>query len=250
MKTLAGFPPRQDPGWGADQVQQGLALVGDERVHVDQGLDVGVAGGGVGGDESAVGVPDQDDGPGNGRQKVRQIGGVVGDAAQRVGRGVHGEAVLLQLPDDLAPAGSVRPGAVLQHDDGLGPTVPAGDVLSAGARGGGLGGGGQQAGHRKDRGDDDEAQPGRPCCTGEVHAFPFSSGSPTLRGYECRPRLRLRQVTAVQHQLTCRVRAATGYRVVPWLGAGAVAPSVMVWSSTCRSSDRDVMPSLGKTRYR
>ena len=173
MKTLAGFPPRQDPGWGADQVQQGLALVGDERVHVDQGLDVGVAGGGVGGDESAVGVPDQDDGPGNGRQKVRQIGGVVGDAAQRVGRGVHGEAVLLQLPDDLAPAGSVRPGAVLQHDDGLGPTVPAGDVLSAGARGGGLGGGGQQAGHRKDRGDDDEAQPGRPCCTGEVHAFSF-----------------------------------------------------------------------------
>ena len=50
------------------------------------------------------------------------------DAAQRVGRGVDGEAVLLQQPDDLTPAGGVRPRAVLQHDDGPGPAGPAEDA--------------------------------------------------------------------------------------------------------------------------
>src|SRR5262249_22497210 len=104
------------------------ALVGDERVHIHQRLDVGVAGGGVGDDKSAIGVPDQDDGPGNGGQEVRQIGGVVADAAQRRGGGVHGEAVFLQLQDDRGAAGGVCPGAVLQQVGRLGPTARPGRV--------------------------------------------------------------------------------------------------------------------------
>lgn len=53
----------QDLGAGVlvDQYAELLALVGDERGDVDQRLDVGVAGGGVGDDGAALGVADQDD---------------------------------------------------------------------------------------------------------------------------------------------------------------------------------------------
>jgi hypothetical protein len=55
-------------------------------------------------------------------EEVVQVGGVFGQAAQRVGRGIHGEPITLRPPDDLAPAGAVRPFAVLQHNHRLGPT--------------------------------------------------------------------------------------------------------------------------------
>ena len=47
----------------AEDLEDRLALVGDERVDVDQRPHVAAAGRGVGDDEAAVGVADQDDGP-------------------------------------------------------------------------------------------------------------------------------------------------------------------------------------------
>ena len=63
----------------------GLALVGGEGGDVDEGLDVGVAGGGVGDDGAAVGVAGEDDRSGDGVEDAGEVGGVVGQAAQRVG---------------------------------------------------------------------------------------------------------------------------------------------------------------------
>jgi hypothetical protein len=57
-------------------------LRGDEGVHVDQRLDVGIAGGGVGDDGATVGVADQDDRPGDGLEVIGQVSGVVAEAAQ------------------------------------------------------------------------------------------------------------------------------------------------------------------------
>jgi hypothetical protein len=48
-------------GLGGGQLQQPLALVGDEGVDMHQRLDVGLAGGGVGDDRPTVGVADQQD---------------------------------------------------------------------------------------------------------------------------------------------------------------------------------------------
>src|SRR5712691_9471471 len=107
---------RQDPAGG-------FAGIGGEGGDVNQGFDVGVAGGSVGDDLSAVGVPDQDDGSGDGGQDAGDVGGVGGDAAQRVRRGQHGVAALFQPCDDPAPAGGVGEGAVDQDDGGLGPVA-------------------------------------------------------------------------------------------------------------------------------
>jgi len=88
-------------------------------------------------------------------------------------------------------------------------------------------------------------------CTGGLSAGSYCwSELPVLPRYECWPRLRLSQVTVLQQQPTCRVPAATGCQTVPRPGARAVSLPGMVRSSTCRSSFRDVMPSLGKIRYR
>jgi hypothetical protein len=55
---------------GADELSDGLALRRREGIHVDQCLDLRIAGGGVGDNGAAVGMPDQDDGSGNGVQEV------------------------------------------------------------------------------------------------------------------------------------------------------------------------------------
>src|SRR4029077_19402875 len=68
------------PGIGGEQLRQGLALRGREGVHVNEGFDLRVAGGGVGDDGPAVGVPHQHDGTGDAVQEVGQVGGVVGQA--------------------------------------------------------------------------------------------------------------------------------------------------------------------------
>ena len=52
-------------------------------------------------------------------QELVHVGGVLRQAAQRVGRRVHGEAALPQPGDDAVPARGVRPGAVDKHDCGL-----------------------------------------------------------------------------------------------------------------------------------
>ena len=112
---------RQDAraGVGGDELADGLALGGREAVYVDQGLDLVVAGGGVGDDGAAIGVPDQDDGAGDGVEEVADEGGVIAEAEQRVGRHVDRVPVVLEQADDRVPAGAVRPRPVDEHDAGL-----------------------------------------------------------------------------------------------------------------------------------
>ena len=75
-------------GAAAERVGGADALALVERVggDVDEGLDVGVAGRGVGDDGAAVGVADEHDRAGDRREERAQVVGVRGDAAQRVGR--------------------------------------------------------------------------------------------------------------------------------------------------------------------
>ena len=87
VEHVGGVAAQAGPGHGAEEPAEGLALVGDERVHEHQGLDLWVADGGVGDDRPAVGVPDQHDlVPGQGRvlgEEVVQVGGVLWQSAQR-----------------------------------------------------------------------------------------------------------------------------------------------------------------------
>jgi Transposase DDE domain group 1 len=84
--------PEKTMGW------RGRTLGGNEGVVVDEGLDMRVPGGGVGDDRPAVGMTGQDDRSRDGGQEAGQAGGVVGQAAQRVGRRVDGVPVALQAP--------------------------------------------------------------------------------------------------------------------------------------------------------
>ena len=59
-----------DPGWAATSCKRDSPLGGCEGVHVDERLEVGVGGGGVGGDGATVGGADQDDGPGDGAEVI------------------------------------------------------------------------------------------------------------------------------------------------------------------------------------
>ena len=79
-----------------DEALQRLAGVGHERGDVDQRLDVGVAGRGVGDDRATVGVSDEDDRPADAVQDAGEVRGVRRQAAQRVGRRDDGVAALLQ----------------------------------------------------------------------------------------------------------------------------------------------------------
>ena len=74
---------------GGGEPEHGVTLLWDEGVDIDQRLHVGVSGGGVGDDGPTVGVPHQDDGARDGAEEVSQVGGVAGEAAERVGRGVR-----------------------------------------------------------------------------------------------------------------------------------------------------------------
>lgn len=60
-----------DPGWAATSCKKDSPLGGCEGVHVDERLEVGLAGRGVGGGDGAtVGGADQDDGPGDGAEVI------------------------------------------------------------------------------------------------------------------------------------------------------------------------------------
>jgi hypothetical protein len=95
-------------GHRGGEMADSIALIRNEGVHVHQRLDLGNTDRGVGDDRLAVGVPDQDDRlPLEGRvlgQELVQVGGVLRQAAQRIGRRVYGEAKDLQLTDDPAPS--------------------------------------------------------------------------------------------------------------------------------------------------
>jgi hypothetical protein len=94
-------------------------MVGRERVDVHERLDEFVVRGGLGDDESAVGVTGQDDGPADPVDDGADVGGVTGDAAQRVGHRDHLERARPEYLDDAVPAGRFRERAVHQYDDRL-----------------------------------------------------------------------------------------------------------------------------------
>jgi len=86
------------------QLESGLAGVGGEPGDVDQGLDAWVAAGGVGDYRAAVGVADQDDRSSHGVHYGADVGGVAGQAAQRVGGCDHRVAVASQPGNHAVPA--------------------------------------------------------------------------------------------------------------------------------------------------
>jgi hypothetical protein len=132
-------------------------LRGRQGVDVDEGLDLVIAGGGVGDDLPAVGVPDQDDRAGDAVQEVGQVGRVVGQPLEGVRWRVHGVPVSLQALDNGVPAAAVSPRPVLQHDGGLGPVTRASRAARMGRSD--LADRDDQAGQGRDCGHDDKAQP-------------------------------------------------------------------------------------------
>ena len=101
----------------AEDLEDGLADVGDERVDVDERLDVAAAGAGVRDHDAAVRVADEDDGAGGALgEERRDVRGVAGHAVQQVRRGQHGEALGLQLGGHGVPARAVGPGSVDEDD--------------------------------------------------------------------------------------------------------------------------------------
>ena len=104
----------------AEDLEDALADLGDERVDVDERLDVAATGAGVGDHHAAVGVADEHDRPGRAlREERRDVGGVAGHPVQQVGRGQDGEALALELGRDGVPARAVGPGSVDEDDRGL-----------------------------------------------------------------------------------------------------------------------------------
>src|SRR5690606_30189455 len=101
------------------QLERRLLVLGGERGDVHETDDRVVVRGGLGDHDPAVGVPDEQDGPSDRPDDVADVGGVAGDAAQRVGHGDDVEVLLLQLLDDAVPAGGLGEGAV-DEDDGEG----------------------------------------------------------------------------------------------------------------------------------
>jgi hypothetical protein len=103
---------------------QGFAFVGGEGGDEDQADHIGGAGGGVGDDRAAIGVPGQQHRAVDLAEQAGGVGGIGGHAAQRVGRGDDGVALLLQPLDDAVPAGRIGERAVHQHDRRLHASLP------------------------------------------------------------------------------------------------------------------------------
>ncbi|HEX5500022.1 MAG TPA: hypothetical protein VFX03_12380 [Thermomicrobiales bacterium] len=110
---------------------QGFAVVGSERGDENQADDVARVRGCIADDRAAVRMTDGQDRAGNLIDAAGHIRGVVGDAAQWIGRRDYIDAGSLQALDDAVPTRAIGEGAV-DEDDGEG----------SGARGGGRRGGG------------------------------------------------------------------------------------------------------------
>ena len=87
---------------------------GGGRIDVDQRLDIGEPGRGVGDDGSSVGVPHQYNWAGDGLEVVGDVFRIGRQVLQRVRDGPRVVAGCLQGRDFTAPAGGIRPGAVDQ----------------------------------------------------------------------------------------------------------------------------------------
>jgi hypothetical protein len=82
----------------AQDLEDGLTLVGDEGIDVHQRLDVAALGPGVRDHHATVGMADQDDRAGRALGQERgDVGGVAFHAVQEVRRREDGEALTLEL---------------------------------------------------------------------------------------------------------------------------------------------------------
>ena len=68
-------------------------------------------------------MPDQHDGPFDAVQDIAHIGGIGGHSAHQDRRGHDAVTLVPELPDDGAPAGGVREGAMDRHMVGRGPVA-------------------------------------------------------------------------------------------------------------------------------
>ena len=107
----------QDAVAGAGgHLAEALALVRGERGDEDEPADVAETGCRVGDHRAAVGMADGEDRPGDLPHEAGDVGGVVGDAAQRIRRRGHLDTRALEALDDAVPARRVGEGAVDEHD--------------------------------------------------------------------------------------------------------------------------------------
>ncbi len=96
-----------------------LAFVRCVGRDIDQRLDRGQAGAGVGDDAATVRVPGQDDRTIEGGDERAEVLAVAGDSAERVRRSVDLIAATAERTEDIRPAGRVRERSVNQDDGGL-----------------------------------------------------------------------------------------------------------------------------------
>ena len=92
---------------------------GAKAADVDQADDVVGVGGGVGDHRTAVGVADGEDRAWDLLEQAGDVGGVDGDAAQRIGGGRNLYPFCLQPLDHAVPARTIGKSAV--HEDDCGP---------------------------------------------------------------------------------------------------------------------------------
>ncbi len=98
---------------------QRLTLLRREGGNVDQGLDVGVSRTGIGDHTATVGMPDQHDRAVNSGDERADVLTVADHTAQRIGRGVTGEAEGLKPRDHIAPTGRIGERPVDQNNGRL-----------------------------------------------------------------------------------------------------------------------------------
>jgi hypothetical protein len=101
---------------GGGDVAQDLALVRGKGRDEDEPDNVLGVSGGVGDDRAAVGVPDEEHRAGDLADPTGGVGGVVGDAPQRIGRGDDRDTRRLQPFDDPAPTRAIGKRTVHEHN--------------------------------------------------------------------------------------------------------------------------------------
>ena len=129
------------------ELQDALARLRRERGDEDERADLRIAERGVGDHRAAVGVPDEDDRPGDLVEDVADRGGIAREAAQRVVGHDDGIAVGAQAPGHITPARGAVPRPVHDDDRRLGRP----DLLGLRLRGGRQPGDAECDEHEEDR---------------------------------------------------------------------------------------------------
>ena len=116
------------------QLERRLPVLGREPVHVHESDHGVVVCRGLGDHHAAVGVGDEHDGLADAADDVAHVGGVAGEAAQRVGRGDDLVAAGPEQFDDRAPAVGLGEGAVDEHERGVCSDMDLPLVVTSGRR--------------------------------------------------------------------------------------------------------------------